>query len=377
MTWQDELRRLDEELASGSISADDYRVSRDQILATAANPAPSRPPAPQQPAQGESTQLIQPPELARPDSPPTPESDRTQQMQPGWEVSRKDSDADNTQVVAGPSVQPNMSPPGGFPALRNPMGVQQVPPWQQEERLPPQWSGSEIPAAPPWAAGEFMTPQRDEAWLRQGPEVFGQRSKIGRIIAIVVAVVVLIGIALGAYLIWGRNSNTTPSGQSTSQTPPPVTTTSKPPDPMAIAQLPGNQEPKDVSKFADVQALNYLTPDEIAAYQAATPTKSAVRITRMDNGTVAVVLVVQAGSPDAAKTAVASLVELQVKNKAVKVTDAPDNVAVTKFEGQLRAHYVHGNVIVRVEVKNAEAGTAATDLNSVLDAQLKVSAADG
>jgi hypothetical protein len=294
-------------------------------------------------------------------------------------VARKDSDADNTQVVAGPSFQPNMSPPGGFPAPGNPMGLHQVPPWQQQDdRLPPQWSGSDLPASPPWAAGEFMSPQRDEAWLRQGPEVFGERSKTGRIIAIVVAVVVLVGVAVGAYLIWGRSNNSPTGGQTTTQqTTPPTTTTSKPPDPMAIAPIPGNQEPKDVNKFADVQALNYLTPDEIAAYQAATPTKSAVRITRMDNGTVAVVLVVQAGSPDAAKTAVASLVELQIKNKAGKVTDAPDNVVVTKFEGQLRAHYTHGNVIVRVEVKNADAATATTDLNSVLDAQLKVSPADG
>jgi flagellar basal body-associated protein FliL len=377
LTWQDELRRLDEELAAGRISADEYRVSRDRILAAAANPAAQKETgAPPTPA-GESTQLIQPPGPPRPDATRTPESDRTQQVQPGWEVAGKESDADHTQVVPGPNYPPNMSPPGGFPSPGNPMGVQQIPPWQQEERLPPQWSGPDLPVATPWASGEFGASHGDEAWLKQGPEVFGRdRSRAGRIIAIVVSVVVLVGVAVGAYFIWGRGSNT-PAAQTTTQQTPPTTTTSKPPDPMAIAPIAGNQEPKEVAKFTDVAALNYLTPDELTTYQAAGPTKAAVKITRMDNGSVAVVLVVQASSAAAARTAVTGLVEQQVKNKATKSADAPDNVQVTTFEGQFRAHYVHGNVIVRVEVKNADAAKASADLTTVLDAQLKASAADG
>ncbi|TVT34247.1 flagellar basal body protein FliL, partial [Amycolatopsis rhizosphaerae] len=35
MTWQEELRKLDEDLASGTLSADAYRARRDQILSAA------------------------------------------------------------------------------------------------------------------------------------------------------------------------------------------------------------------------------------------------------------------------------------------------------------------------------------------------------
>jgi hypothetical protein len=70
-------------------------------------------------------------------------------------------------------------------------------------------------------------------------------------------------------------------------------------------------------------------------------------------------------------------VDAQLKNRATKVPEAPKNVTVTKFEGQYRAHYTHKDVIVRVEVKNADAARAATDLDTVLSAQLKISGADG
>src|SRR3954468_24584265 len=40
VSWQDELRKLDEELAAGQISADDYRVRRDQVLSSAVASSP-------------------------------------------------------------------------------------------------------------------------------------------------------------------------------------------------------------------------------------------------------------------------------------------------------------------------------------------------
>jgi hypothetical protein len=295
LTWQDELRRLDEELAAGRISADEYRVSRDRVLVEAANPAAQHQPGPAPQPPTESTQLI-PPLNPRPipqESPPPPqqpaELDRTQQVQPGWTVANKssDDDADRTQAVPGAGFQhmgppPMASPPGGFP---QPPGMRQVPPW--EEGFPPQWSGAELPASTPWSSGEFpVVGVGNEPWLKQGPEVFDKDgSKTGKIVAIVVAVVLLIGIGIGAYLIWGRDSGGQAGGTpGTSTQGRPTTTTSRPPDPMDIAKISGTEEPKSVARFADVKALNYLNPVEVAAYETAGATKSAVKIVRRRPG---------------------------------------------------------------------------------------------
>jgi hypothetical protein len=375
LTWQDELRQLDEELAAGRISADDYRVRRDHVLAAAASPMPvQKEPEAKQPESGENPTVTPPvpPVQANPQHPL--EGDRTQQVTPGWTVGPKDNDVDRTQVVPGAAGYGSMNPPPpGYPQHGpNPMVSRPVPPWD-DDRLPPQWSGQDLP--PSWGGGEFG--HGGEAWLKQGPEVFeGGRSNTGKIVAIVAAVVVLIGVAIGAYFIWGRDSGGTASPPQTN-TATSTATTTKPPDPMAIAELPGVAQPKEVSRFSDVTALNYLTQAETATYQQAKPTKAAVRVSQLNNGTIVVVLVVQTASPEAAKTAVDALVEHQLTNKATKVQGPESNVTVTRFEGQLRAHYQHGNVVVRVEVKNADAAKAGADLERVLRAQLEVSAADG
>ncbi|GAA3023880.1 hypothetical protein [Actinokineospora globicatena] len=67
MTWQEELRQLDADLAAGRLSSDDYRVRRDAVLAKAASgdtglplqPAPT--PAPAPPVAEPITQLPLPP----------------------------------------------------------------------------------------------------------------------------------------------------------------------------------------------------------------------------------------------------------------------------------------------------------------------------
>ncbi|MGH3621360.1 MAG: SHOCT domain-containing protein, partial [Sciscionella sp.] len=65
MTWQDELIELETKLASGDLSAEEYRRARDELLAQSqsAHPAPAeqppasgeRPPSQQQPAPGAQT----------------------------------------------------------------------------------------------------------------------------------------------------------------------------------------------------------------------------------------------------------------------------------------------------------------------------------
>jgi hypothetical protein len=411
LTWQDELGQLDAELASGRISADEYRMRRDQVLASAANVSQTpKPQATGKESSAEKTQMVSPVTPADPPVTPAPadssnatEGDRTQAVQQGWargdrggnqggDADRTQAvqqqgwtrgdpggnqgdDADRTQIVPGvapPSQGAVPSPPGGFPQQP---GAQAMPPWQ-DEPLPPQWSGPDLPTGTPWAGSGFSTGA--DPWTRQGPEVFEESGgKTGKIVAIVVAVVLLVGIGIGAYLMWGRDSGGTTGEPNTSANQPTTTSETKPPDPMAIAELPGTAQPKEVKAWADVAALNYLTQSEVTAYEKAQPSKASILISKFDNGTIALVLVVQAGSVDAAKTAVDELVQQQVTNKATEESGWPQNVRVTSFESTFRAHYAHQDVIVRVEVRNSDKVTSGDDFKSVLESQLDVSSADG
>ena len=111
MTWQDDLRQLDEELSSGQLSAEDYRRRRDELLARQAPegaegavPAtPFPPPFRWEIAVPDDTQVVQP---IRDDAPP---SDATQVVSGTGEL-----DSDRTQVVSG-----GPAPPAGF---RDPQG---------------------------------------------------------------------------------------------------------------------------------------------------------------------------------------------------------------------------------------------------------------
>jgi hypothetical protein len=430
LAWQDELRQLDEELAAGRISAAEYRSRRDHVVSAAANPGqpastqqpsqsfppfqqqpfggqqpqPGQPPAP---GPGESTQLIPPvtggaPQGAAPNPDatqvvpggrgngggngggnaehtqvvPNANPERTQAVAPNWSSTRPPAagPAERTQMVRrqpGPG-----SPPAGFPQQGFPgAGPQQGGPWGP----PPQ--GPEDDGAPPWAAGgDFppLVPQGGDAWLKQGPEVFDEgKSHTGRIIAIVVAVVVLAGVAFGAYWLFGRNAHAgppAPPNQTTSTThkPPP------PPDPLAIGKVPGTSTGKTVKDFDDVIALNYLNPAEQAAYQAAQPTKAegTVNATSNPKGDV-IVLNVQASSADLAKTAVTALVAAQVTNHAQPVPGQPAGVQATQLDGTIRAHYYTAKgVIVRIEVTAPDAATALQEFDTVLAAQLKALPAD-
>ncbi|TCO64581.1 hypothetical protein [Actinocrispum wychmicini] len=390
MTWQDELRQLDEKLASGLISADDYRRGRDALLAAAANPArPAEPgPGPTPPGSGESsgvesTQLIEPigpPPQPRPMGPTglPSDSDRTQAVpqnwtpQPSYQQPRPvgGNESDRTQVV--PSVGQPQSPPGGFPQQQFPQQPQGA--WQSgnEGFSSSPWNGPELPAAPPWGA--------NEPWVKQGPEVFeGRSGSRGKVIAIVVAVVLLVGIGVGAYLIWGTSNGSGGSPQ-TSAAPPSTTKTTPPkiPNAMNIADLPGQQVDQKVKEFGTVAKIDYLTPEEIAAYQAAQAGESGMMISQLPGNTGrVVVLVVKAGSAAQAQSTAAKLVEIQLGYKATQLSGLPSNVKGTQVSDVARAHFASKDLIVRVEVKSADASRLMSVLQDVIEAQLKVFPADG
>lgn len=241
MSWQEELRRLDEELAAGQLSAEQYRTRRDQLLSSA---AASGTPAPNQPPDASSvTQTFRP--VADPNQPAGPpdsgstNADQTQVVpgapgrppgQGGWQASRPASApaGDQTQVLPG---VPTQSMVGGVPRPAPWPGGPQSPqsPPRGFAPQPPQggWSGQE--SDPPWGGGDFppLATAGGAEWLKQGPEVFERShgSKGRQITLIVVAIVLVAGLGVGAFFLFGRGgpSQQAGGGHQTVQT-----TTSKP-----------------------------------------------------------------------------------------------------------------------------------------------------
>lgn len=200
MSWQDELRDLDAELAAGHISADDYRLRRDALLSSAVSQdADSDKDSDGNTGQdGENTQIV------------SGDQERTQAL--GRHGTRPD-DADRTQSVPGVPPQNLL---GGLPPRPAPPGYHQE--WPDDvESLP--WAG---PSLPPLAS------QSTPDWVRQGPEVFDEtrRSRRGPVTAIVVvlAAVVVVG-------IWWNSTRTEPAAPPAGD-PPPTTTSSAPPRPL-------------------------------------------------------------------------------------------------------------------------------------------------
>jgi len=386
VSWQEELRRLDEDLASGRLSADEYRTRRDQVLSSAVGQLPQ----PQQPAAGskaDETQVIAP--VSQPSGTPQQQpadnsAERTQVV--SWQTQQSAADPGRTEFVQPPSqAQQPYSPPGGTPQQGPASPAGGFP--QQHQ---PAWNSAAADPSPPWGGPDLppLSPGGDPDWIRQGPEFFSdkpRRSKGAKIGAIAAAVVVLGGIAFGAYMLWGTDSGGGTANQTTAQQPSTQASTPKPPDPMAVASLPGQLESHDdVKSFDQVQNLNYLNPKELSAYQAAHPDTVKFVVYHLGNGNNIVLLLVKAGSPAAAQTAAEKLQSVQVENGAKKLASAPEGVlasAIDKKDGQVaqvRGHYVHGNVIVRIDVSSQTGLQAAeSDFTSAATQQLQALSADG
>lgn len=467
MSWQEELRKLDEELAAGRLSADDYRVRRDQVLSSAvthgddaagaaqaqaqgqapgqqaAQPGqPPQPAQPQQPGQPDPAQAAQqqpqaqapqqpqapqpqtpqaPAQQAQPQqqNPQAPQQQAPQQQAPQPpENQNQGGDGNLTQVIApvtpppGQAGQPpqtaqppQAAQPGGDPeatqAVRpsDPEATQAVrpgdaeatqavqpvappqPPYQpqaspaagfpqpaQQQQQP--WNAPEVDQSPPWG-GEFppVSPGNSADW-GQGPEdSFESESKggKGKIFAILGAVVLLAGIATGAFFLFGSgdgdnqagggNQGQQGGGNSSSQAPPPQ-------DDMPLEGQEGELEDSaSLDSWDDIASINLLTDDESSAYQSAGPGEAEYAVYRHDGGKVkTVVLMVKVADQDAASAAVGELRDIQLKNnqKNTSVNGVPGSVQVTgiqqkKDKGKIvqpatmRAHYLSGDVLVRIE----------------------------
>lgn len=382
MSWQEELRQLDEELASGRLSADDYRVRRDQVLSSAVGqsdaPAPENTNAPPE-APPDATQVIppiSPPQGVpqQPQSPPQgvpqqqPDAERTQAVSSSWQ-SQPPGD-DRTQFV-----QPLASPPGGFPHAGGYQQGWQVP---EADQAPP-WGGGDLPPLGP-ASGE-------PGWAQQGPESFDDKPSKGngaKIAAGVGALVLLAVVAVGAFLLWGRGSGGDGGGQPAASSANQQSDSPKAPDPLAVGKFPGKAEShSDITTFNGVSGLNYLNSNELSTYSSAGAGPAKYVVHHLDDGNTVVVLLTQVNSPTAAQNAANQLLSIQIRNGGRNFGDVPKGVHASAIDAkdgdqaQIRGHYAHGNVIVRIEVKGQALQNVQTDFANILSAETQVLPADG
>ena len=369
MSWQEDLAELDRTLAEGRISADDYRRRRDELLAAASGGGPAAPP---------NSGPFAPPVRwdAVPPSQPNPNPEATQIVKPGAQqanpdktqvVSQRPADADRTQYVT--PIAPHQ---------------QQMPPQQQGG-----WQSGPPSSTPPWGGDNYSAiGDANPSWIAQGPEVFddsGGGGK-GKVIGIVVAIVLLAGIAFGAYWIWGRGESTpTAGGGTTETTAPPTTTTSQPPpDPLPLGDIPGKVSTnKAVTDFSGVPKLNYLLESEAALYTTAGATKTKLTQFALDDGSKGIILIVQGSDATAAAAAALGLHNTQINNGMTQVTDGPAGVMAGQIDAKdgqnarVRGHYSSKDLIVRVDVAASSLAAARKHFDEALEAQLEVLPADG
>lgn len=408
MTWQDNLRQLDEELAAGRLSADDYRRRRDELMAANdEESAPSSQPPEAHSARGsnpfppafrwetapseDTTQVM--PTFGAPDADPS--SERTQVVRGDRPTMPSDEDSDRTQVVepgAPPSPHGAPAPPPAQGPPRQGAGDGQQYPGGGGYQPQPGWGQQDY--APPWASSD-LPPMREPnaGWMLQGPEMFTSDTKpgaTGRIVAVTLAVVVLLGIGVGAFFLFrpggqaGAGAPTAPApaqppagaaGQDTAPAAPP-----EPPGP-PVADLPGEQrDTADITSFADVERLGYLTEGEVAAYRDAGAGEAIFRLAE-DGDTSFIILAVRAQHPIAARD---ELHQLQLEFRLTEVPDAPPavlaagNNRVSSGPPVLRrAHYVSDDWVVRVQALGSEVATVDGMFGEVLGAQLDELPADG
>ena len=365
MAWQDELRELDSALATGQISADDYRRRRDEVL-SAAQSGPPQPeergpfpppfnwnatPANQGGQPGTDATQVVPNAGTR-----TPDAERTQHVRPVTAP-----DVDRTQVVPQ-SQRPPGPTSGGFPA---------------QQFAQPNWStGGD--AAPPWGSGSA------DVWGgTQGPEVFEEKSSgAGRRIAIIaVVVVVLAGLGVGAYFLWGRDGANTAGGDtSTSQAP---TTTTTPPKPKTVPDGPFVEVPGTVRQFKTLsieEAVTAKVPtlEEAQLLQSVNVVDVRFAVSTDDSTALSKgIWAFNADDAGAAATVLEKLDELYQAAGFQLVSGSPDGVLVRHLPvtdvnkvATYRAHYLSDGFVVRVEAYSPNEATAGTAFEELLTRQL-------
>lgn len=397
MTWQDELRQLDEALAEGRVSAEDYRNRRDQLLASAASVAPRA-------GDKGSTDSAKEPGTGSPFPPPfrwnaeTPaETTQVIGAVAGEDAEPTPGDSDRTQVVPGETTQVVHRPPTGDPAHPGPPSAPGQPapgqpPGQPPQGQPPQgqpppvhdpWAGHQVGSnAPPWANADSEPLLSWGSFQPQGPEVFetrgGGKGKVFAILAVALLVVVATAGTVYLTLLRPGNGAAPQNPPAASVTTTVATSTSKPPETFGPLFIPeGRTSGPKTFKAEELFAAKPLpTPDLLVLKQAGL--SEAKSIVVVSKATTTSIWAFTPGSDPA------DLEELLLTDQArFGFVEAPDAAQgdVRAFSSKqesasrtvhvFRTHYVSGPDVIRVESFDVSDDVAREQFDHVLEQQLK------
>lgn len=410
MSWQEELRRLDEELAAGQLSADEYRTRRDQVLSSAVGVQDQQPPQAPSP-NADATQVIAPvsPPGGIPQAQPSQGGDAERTQAVSWQAQQqaRPGDPNATAYVPPAQQQQPFSPPGGFApppqqpgADDNPERTQVVrntgeyqPNYQgYSQQAPPAQPGwNQVPpgaAVPPWGAEDAGAPHdpNDLSWMRQGPEsYFETKSGSGKkkVISIVAAVLVVL---LAGFAIWwfglrgdsGQVAQQTTGNNPTSAAP---STTPPPPSvaPTRVPPMPGKASEKNgTMSVDDAVSKEFLNAAEAASIKSAGSAYVTCQASSNTPFDYSVLLVNTKSVADATK--LAQSLKPAADTGLQPVADhagLPNSVTVYKAvlsdHTTYRAVYVSGAAVLRVDVNQAPAtDTAVTkEFEGVMKAMLE------
>lgn len=410
MTWQEELSQLDGALATGQISADDYRRERERILAVATGGIQQGPPQGGQgqgPGQGgppvnRGQDAFPPPfkwtterpnqggeettQAVKPNSAPSPAestqivnaSDSTQivDMKDQASMGPGPSFGDRTQVV---SQVPLNSPPQGTPA-----------PWQQQG--PPPGGGPGGPGGPggwgpqqqggtPWENQEELVPPWGGGYQAQGNELFDAEpsSGKGKVWAIVGVVVLLLAIAGG--VLWltvlkpDDGGGTAQEGNQQQEPPDKRPEEPKKPEPFGPLYVPeGTTKGGKTYSAAELEESKTLPPPDLVLLKQAglTETKSVVVV--KDSTTIDLWAFGTNDPPQLAEDITADQDRFGFK----KAGEAVDGVEVYTSQQKsasrtvfvFRAHYTNGDNVIRVEAFDSNKAKAKAQFDAALEGQL-------
>jgi hypothetical protein len=386
VTWQEELRRLDEDLASGQLSADDYRARRDQVLSSAVTSGAAEPPRDQVDSNANETQIIRP--VTPPRGNPAPSSAEATQIVSAAEVS-----GDRTQVVPNWQAQQPSSPARGFQQPQ--YGTGQPPStggFQQSPYQQPPWNTSQEDVSPPWGNSDVppAAPSRSPDWVAQGPEAFSVKhsSGKGRKVAFsALGVVVLAGLGVGIWLLFIRDSGPdTPVAAPPAQTSAAPTPTVKPlPEPPATKPEPVDNTTALVSPpgtvrdgggsfdLAKLKSSKLLPDAVITALQQGSMTSGLLKAST-DGGTTIGLYALSLPTPQSASAVAQVYATTQQTgglpaNRDLSMHGVPV-YATTSGAGVFRAVYVLYSRVIIVEAFGSDRAAAQTVFKTLLAQQV-------
>lgn len=197
-----------------------------------------------------------------------------------------------------------------------------------------------------------------------------RRSELRRVVGTLGIVGVLVLLGWGSWFAWGSGLDL--AGAEDAR---PVGEEGRvPADPLAMADMGGvheNYEP--VRNFTSVRTVDFLTDDELDAYEEAGAGAARMAVSIFPEGK-ATLAVVQVRDQNAARDAAAELVELQ---EEYGLESEQPHVYLAEDDSLTRSVYSHENLVVRLEVRGQSREWVKAKTAELIADQLEALPADG